>query len=444
MQLKGVSMNHKVNKELIEFITNSPTAFHTITNIKEQLEADGFTELAESRSWKPERGCGYYVTRNDSSLIAFRLPDKPFTGFQITASHSDSPAFKIKEVPEIEGDKKYTRLNVEGYGGMLCAPWLDRPLSAAGRVVIRNGNSIQTKLVNLDQDLLMIPNLAIHMNRKVNEGYTYNIQKDMLPLIGSDAGKDKFMQLIAQNAGVEESDIVGKDLFLYNRAKGCIWGADKEFISAPRLDDLQCAFGTLKGFLAAKSPGNAAVYCVFDNEEVGSGTKQGAASTFLKDVLKRICSCIGCNDEDYHRFLAGSFMVSADNAHAVHPNFADKSDTANRVYMNNGIVLKHSANQKYTTDAVSGGILREICKIADVPVQSFVNRSDIPGGSTLGNIANTQTSVNTVDIGLAQLAMHSPYETAGARDTKYLIKATQAFYSTVINCSTTGNYILTN
>jgi len=435
-------MQNNINDELITFLAKSPSAFHAIANIKEVLNASGFTQLSENRSWHLERGLNYYITRNDSSLIAFRIPEAAFTGFQICAGHSDSPAFKIKEVPEIEGDKKYTRLNVEGYGGMLCAPWMDRPLSVAGRVVLKDQASIQTKLVNLDQDLLLIPNLAIHMNRKVNDGYTYNIQKDMLPLAGSAAVKDKFMKLVAENAGASETDIIGKDLFLYNRTKGCIWGADQEYISAPRLDDLQCAYAALRGFLAADTPGNTAIYCIFDNEEIGSGTKQGAASTFLKDTLKRICTCTGGCDEDYHRYLADSFMVSADNAHAVHPNSPDKSDSANRVYMNEGIAIKHSANQKYTTDAVSSGIFKAICQRAEVPVQSFVNRSDLPGGSTLGNIANTQTAMNTVDIGLAQLAMHSPYETAGAKDTGYLIKALKTFYTTAIRCGENGSYIL--
>ena len=437
-------MYNNINEELIAFLAQSPSVFHAITNVRKLLEKAGFTELLESQVWNPKRGSGYYVTRNDSSLIAFRIPEHDFTGFQITASHSDSPSFKVKEVPEIEGDKKYTQLNVEGYGGMLCAPWMDRPLSAASRVVVKEQNLITTKLVDLDLDLLMIPNLAIHMNRKVNEGYTYNIQKDMLPLAGSADAKGRFMKLVAEKAGADEKDIVGKDLFLYNRARGCIWGADQEFISGPRLDDLQCAFATLKGFLAAETISNAAVYCIFDNEEVGSGTKQGAASTFLKDTLKRICSCSGGSDEDYHRYLAGSFMISADNAHAVHPNAPDKSDSANRVYMNEGIVIKHSANQKYTTDAISGGIFKAICQKADIPVQSFVNRSDIAGGSTLGNIANTQASVNTVDIGLAQLAMHSPYETAGAKDTAYLCRAAKTFYAAAIRCGETGSYILTN
>lgn len=432
-------MQNKINQELITFLTGSPTAFHAVANIKNLLKANGFKELQESENWQLESGSAYYVTRNDSSVIAFRLPESSFTGFQITASHSDSPAFKLKEIPELEGDKKYTRLNVEGYGGMLCAPWMDRPLSVAGRIVVKDQDRVKKQLVNLDQDLLLIPNLAIHMNHKVNDGYTYNIQKDMLPLIGSAAAKDKLLKLIAESAGVAENNIVGKDLFLYERTRGCIWGIDQEFISGPRLDDLQCAFATLLGFLAAETIGNAAVYCVFDNEEVGSGTKQGAASTFLKDVLKRICAG---TSKDYYRQLAGSFMISADNAHAVHPNSPDKSDTANRVYMNEGIVIKHSANQKYTTDAVSGGIFKAICEKAEVPVQSFVNRSDLAGGSTLGNIASTQTSVNTVDIGLAQLAMHSPYETAGARDTGYLIKAAEAFYTTTIRCDQSGGYIL--
>ncbi|MEG0378272.1 MAG: M18 family aminopeptidase [Eubacterium sp.] len=433
-------MNNRINEELLLFLEKSPTAFHAVKNIKDRLEAGGFEALEEGRSWLIEPGKGYYVSRNDSAVISFRIPKEAFTGFQIMTSHSDSPSFKIKENPEMDVEGKYTKLNVEGYGGMLCAPWFDRPLSVAGRIVVQEDRRVFTHLVDLDKDILMIPNVAIHMNRKINDGYSYNIQTDMLPLIGDGAAKGALVKLVSEAAEVDEKNIVGTDLFVYNHAKGCIWGVDDAFISSARLDDLQCAFSTLKGFLAAENPKNVTVHCVFDNEEVGSGTKQGAASTFLKDTLTRICAAAGKSDEDYFKLLAGSFMVSADNGHAVHPNFPEKTDPTNRVYMNEGIVIKHNANQKYTTDAVSNGIFKTICSKAEIPYQNFVNRSDIMGGSTLGNIANTQTPMNTVDVGLAQLAMHSPYETAGAKDTAYLIRAAEVFFKTAVLCEGKSSY----
>lgn len=343
-------------------------------------------------------------------------------------SHTDSPSFKIKENPELDADKKYTKLNVEKYGGMLCAPWFDRPLSLAGRVLVQTDEGIRQVLVNADRDLLMIPNLAIHMNREANDGFAYNVQTDLCPVIGDETAKGSFYELIAGLAGVGPEQILGTDLFLYNRQRGTFWGVNREYIASPKLDDLQCLFASLQGFLAAKRVKNIAVFCAFDNEETGSVSRQGAASTFLADTLQRINSGLGKTPEDYRRLLAGSFMISADNAHAVHPNHQEKADPVNRPQMNRGIVLKFNANQKYTTDGVSAAVFRSLCQRADVPCQSFTNRSDMAGGSTLGNISNTQVSVRCVDIGLAQLAMHSPYEMAGAKDTAYLKRVAELFY----------------
>lgn len=416
-------MYQETAKELIQFIENSPTCFHAVASMKEMLEKEGYTELKEADKWEIKKGGNYYVTRNDSSLIAFSVPEGEAKGFRIMASHSDSPCFKIKENPEMTADNKYVKLNVERYGGMICAPWFDRPLSVAGRVIVKEDGKLVTKLVDVDRDLLMIPNLAIHMNREVNDGYKYNAQKDLLPLFGDIAAKDTFMKTIAEAADVKEENILGHDLFLYNREKGSVWGANEEYVSIGRLDDLQCAFSSLKGFLAGEKKEYIAVHCVLDNEEVGSGTKQGAASTFLYDVLVRANQALGQDYEDYLRYLANSFMVSADNAHAVHPNYTEKADPVNRPYLNEGIVIKHSANQKYCTDGVSAAMFKDLCNEAEVPFQTFTNRSDILGGSTLGNISNTKVALNAVDIGLPQLAMHSPYETVGVKDTEYLIKA---------------------
>ena len=421
-------MYRETAEELLAFIRKSPTCFHAVAAMKEILEAEGYGELREEDRWNLEKGGKYYVTRNDSALIAFAIPEEEAKGYRIMASHSDSPTFKIKENPEMEAEGRYVKLNVERYGGMICAPWFDRPLSVAGRVVVKEGEEIVSKLVDVDRDLLMIPNLAIHMNREVNDGYKFNAQKDMLPLYGMSSAKGTFLQTVAEAAGVKEEEILGHDLFLYNRQEGTVWGAEEAFVSSARLDDLQCAFSSLKGFLAGKKEKYIAVHCVLDNEEVGSGTKQGAASTFLRDVLVRINSGLGQDQEDYLRRLAGSFMVSADNAHAVHPNYGEKADPVNRPCMNEGIVIKHSANQKYCTDGVSAAVFKDLCKRAGVPFQTFTNRSDILGGSTLGNISTTQVAVNAVDIGLAQLAMHSPYETAGVKDTAYLIKAAEMLF----------------
>lgn len=422
-------MYYETAEKLLEFLKKSPSAFQAEDVMKKRFLAEGFTELNEQDRWNLEKGGRYFVTRNGSALIAFSVPEKDVWKFHITASHSDSPSFKIKENPEMKAGDAYIKLNVEKYGGMLMAPWFDRPLSVAGRIVVRENGGIQKKLVNLDQDLLMIPSLAIHMNREVNEGYKYNAQKDMLPLFGSAKDEGTFWKMVAEEVQVKEEDILGHDLFLYNRMPGTIWGAGKEFISAGRLDDLQCAFASMEGFLAGKREDSIAVHCMLDNEEVGSSTKQGAASTFLRDTLMRINSGLGRDYEDYLRTLAGSFMISADNAHAVHPNYGEKADPVNHPVLNGGIVIKYNANQKYCTDAVSGAFFKDLCSRAEVPYQTYVNRSDIPGGSTLGNISNTQAAVNTVDIGLPQLAMHSPYETAGVKDTWYLTRVLEEFYS---------------
>lgn len=437
-------MNHQeVNKKLLHFLDHSPNAFYAVANMQKELEDAGFTRLYEGCPWTLSEGHGYYVTRNDSAIIAFRIPEGEYKGFQIMASHCDSPVFKIKTNAEIVVDNSYVKLNVEKYGGMLCAPWLDRPLSVAGRVIVQTEEGIATKLVNVDRDLLIIPNVAIHMNRQVNDGYAFNAQVDMLPLFCEQGEeKDQFMQLIADEAAVQVEDILDTDLFLYDRMKGTTLGLHGEFIASGRLDDLQCAFASLKGFLAAELKQSIAVHCVYDNEEVGSGTKQGAASTFLKDTLQRISRAMGRSEEQYLMSIASSFMVSADNAHAVHPNHAEKADPTNRPYMNRGIVIKYSANQKYTTDGVSGAVMRAICKKAGVPCQTFTNRSDMLGGSTLGNISQAQVALNTVDIGLPQLAMHSPYETAGARDTAYLIEAARVLFSSSFEGNGDGNYRL--
>jgi len=401
-------MYKKTAKKLLKFIEKSPTAFQAVMEMTKRLDKEGFEELKEEDHWKLKKGGNYYVTRNHSAIIAFSIPEKPVWKFHIMASHSDSPSLKIKENPEIEVENAYIKLNVERYGGMILSPWFDRPLSVAGRLIVRQDGKIREKMVTVDRDLLVIPNLAIHMNREVNEGYKYNVQKDMLPLFSDKEGKGRFMEIVAEAADVKTEDILGHDLFL---------------------DDLQCAFSSLEGFLQGERKESIAVHCVLDNEEVGSSTRQGAASTFLKDTLMRINMGLGRTQEEYYMALADSFMISADNAHALHPNHTDKTDPVNRPVLNEGIVIKYNANQKYCTDGVSAAIFKDICHRAKVPYQTFVNRSDMAGGSTLGNISNTQVPMKTVDIGLAQLAMHSVYETTGAKDTESLIKAASVLFA---------------
>lgn len=414
---------------MLEFIEKSPSSYHAVENVQKALEGAGYVPLLENSKWALSPGGKYYVARNGSSLIAFSIPEMEPAGFHMIASHSDSPCFKIKEEPEMKVEDRYVKLNVEKYGGMILSTWLDRPLSVAGRVVAADGQgNTVIKNVDVDQDLFVIPNVAIHMNRDMNKGVEYNVQTDMLPLYG-EAGQDgAFQEMIAKAAGMESGDILGSDLFLYNREKGRVFGAKGEFLCAPRLDDLECVYASLQAMLCAVPERYINLMIVFDNEEVGSTTRQGAASTFLQDTLKRICLAMGGGENDYHRLLADSFMISADNAHAVHPNHPEKADPTNRPYLNGGIVIKYHGSQKYTTDAVSAAVMKEICKRAEVPWQTYANRSDIAGGSTLGNLSAAQVPVRTADIGLPQLAMHSAYETAGARDVEYMIRAMECFY----------------
>lgn len=417
-----------INEKLFEFIKSSPSCFHAVKNIAERLENLGAKRLSENKKWEIKRGETCFVTRNNSSLIAVRIPDEIDGGFMVTAAHSDSPTFKIKDKPELEGGN-YIRINTERYGGMILDSWFDRPLSIAGRLLIRTSEGIKSKLVSTEP-LLLIPHVAIHMQNP-NNGLAYNPAVDLVPLYGGAENKGGFMKEIAEIAGVNPDEIIGHDLYLVNCQKPMIWGAHGEFISSPKLDDLQCAFSAAQAFESAVSENTGksiSVLFIADNEEVGSGTKQGAASTFLYDVLSRISKALGFDDEEFSCMVARSMLLSADNAHAVHPNHPELADPTHRPLLNGGIVMKYNAAQHYTTDGVSAAIFREICRNADVPLQIFCNRSDMKGGSTLGNISNTQVSMNAVDIGIAQLAMHSSYETAGALDTERMINAMREFY----------------
>lgn len=427
-----------VNQALFSFIKSAPTAFHATATVAALLREKGFSELRENTAFDIRRGGRYFVTRNGSSLIAFCIPSEGFSGFMIGAAHGDSPAFKLRETPTL-ADGTYLRLSTEKYGGMILSTWMDRPLSVAGRVTLKSNNEILVKNLDLGEPFLIIPNLAIHMSRSAGENSALNPAVDLIPLAGTKNGAASIESRICTALGVESSEILATDLFLYNPADGMQIG---DLITAPRLDDLQAAFGVLQGFLEAKQSTSCPVFALFDNEEVGSTTKQGAASTFLADTLTRVCDALGMAACDYRRALAGSMMVSADNAHAKHPNHPEYADKIDAPVPNGGIVIKQNANQRYTTDAVSAALFRMICQKAQVPTQSYSNRPDIPGGSTLGNIANTQVSLNTVDVGLAQLAMHSSYETAGAADTAYLIRAMQVFFESAIEMTADGYRLL--
>ena len=421
-------MDNRTNA-LCDFLDASHSLYHAQNYLVETLKAAGYTQLKEQDRWELVPGGKYYLTRGGSAVMAFRIPEAP-KGFLMSASHSDRPCFKVKENFEMAG--AYTRMAVERYGGQLLFTWLDRPLSIAGRVAVETEEGIQTRLVDVDQDLLMIPNVAIHMNRQVNDGYKWNPAVDMLPLIGGKEAAGKLEKLLEEKAG---GKILGHDLFLYIRQKASVWGIEEEYISSAAIDDLECAWGCTQGFLKAKDSESVPVLCVFDSEEVGSGSVQGAASMLLPDVLRRICEAM---DWDMDRMLANSFMVSADNGHAIHPNHPEMADPTNAPTMGGGVVLKHNANLSYCTDGVSAAIFRKACAKANVPVQTYYNRADIPGGSTLGRISLGKISVPTADIGLAQLAMHSCFETASVADAIYLEEAMESYYSMTLEASENG------
>ncbi len=413
----------------MDFIEKSPTCYHAAAALKAALKEQGFQELEETAHWSLDGGKGYFATRNDSSLIAFRIPEHLSQGFHIVASHCDSPSFKIKESPEMTVENHYVKLNTERYGGMILYSWMDRALSVAGRVVVRGEAGLETRLVNLEDSTMVIPSVAIHMNRDANKGMEFNPQVDMLPLYGDRAeGGKTLLERAAEAVGVEQEDILGHDLFLYVKDKGRFYGENDAFVLSPRLDDLQCVYASSKAFMETGPEQYITVCAVFDNEEVGSSTRQGADSTFLEDTLWRIGEGLGWNRSEFLRRIAGSFLISADNAHGVHPNHPEKADPTNRPYLNQGIVIKFHGSQKYATDAVSGAKMKMICEEAEVPWQTYANRSDILGGSTLGNISTAHVSVASVDIGLPQLAMHSAVETAGVKDTKYAVEAFRVFF----------------
>ena len=423
--------------KLLDFINNSPTAFHAVANMRENLLRNGYEELFESDEWHIERGGRYFVIRNMSSVIAFEVPKGDYIGLVVCAMHTDSPAFKIKSNPELPPVDGIIRLNIEGYGGMLRETWFDRPLSVAGRIAVSEGSVIREMLVDAGRDMLIIPSLAIHMGKPRTDD-KINIQTEMLPVFRGDGAQTELIGIIAASAGVTAESIKGCDIQLYNRERCTILGAENEFIAGSRIDNLENVYLSFSAFIKSGETEMLKICAAFDNEETGSLTRQGAESTFISDVTERINHALGISRAEYLKRLASSLMLSIDNAHAAHPNYPQKADASNRPRLNGGVVLKFNASGRYTTDAVSAATVRLLAERANVPVQEYHNRSDIAGGSTLGNLMNRHLSVHSADIGLAQLAMHSAYETAGALDAEYMESFLSGFYSSEIRAIQDG------
>jgi aspartyl aminopeptidase len=424
-------------QNLIDFIYDSPSPYHVIENSKNKLTEQGFSELKLTDKWSIKKGGKYFVTQNNTSLFAFTIGKQNIeeTGFKIVAAHSDSPSFKIKPSPEISVENKYIKFNTEVYGGPILSTWFDRPLSLAGRVSVKSNNPLKptTHLLNIKSPLLIIPNLPIHFNRKVNEGVALNKQVDMLPVtavITEELNKENLLnEKISEELTIPVSAILEVDLNLYDFSKGTIMGLNNEFICSGKLDDLAMVHAGLSAFSEANSENSTNVLAIFDNEEVGSRSKQGAGSPVLKDILRRIVAVQHKNEEDFQRAIYNSFMVSADMAHALHPNHPEKHDPVTRPVMNSGPVIKIEGNQKYTTDSDSSAVFEMLCKKANVPYQKFVNRADMQGGGTLGNVSAGQLALRSVDVGSAMWAMHSIKETAGVDDHTFMTDVLKEFYN---------------
>ena len=416
------------------YLDQAHSPYHAVAGVAQALEQAGYTCLQERNAWELIPGGKYYLTRGGSAVVAFRIPEFDPKGFLMAAAHTDRPSFKLKENGELTG--KYTRLATEKYGGMIMSTWMDRPLSVAGRVMVETQEGIESRLVDIDQDLLVIPSVAIHLNRKVNEGYEWNPAVDTLPLLGGENAAGKLNALLEQAAG---GKILGGDLYLYLRQDSRVCGLEQEYICGQGLDDLMCSWCCTQGFMDSRTGGSVPVLCLFDSEEVGSSSVQGACSDLLQSVLSRICAACGWQLE---QMLRQSFMISADNAHALHPNHPELFDSTNAPLVNGGVVLKFNANLRYATDGVAAALLRKLCEKADVPAQTYYNRADLPGGSTLGSLSLAQVAVPTADIGLAQLAMHSAWETAGARDVEHLAKLMQTYFGSTLTCPTEGTYTI--
>lgn len=423
-------------KDLIDFIHASPSAFHAAKNVEEALVDEGFKRINPEDKWDFKKEGKYYTSKNNSAIIAFVIGKGEIEeeGFKLIGAHTDAPTFRIKADPEMTVEGKYLKLNTEVYGGPILNTWFDRPLSIAGRINLKTKNLLKPKelLIDMEKPITIIPNLAIHMNRKVNEGIKLNPQINTLPLlsnISDEFEKDNFLvKLIAKKMGIKVEDILDFELFLYEVEKGSLVGLNEEFISVGKLDDLAMVHAGLHGLIDSKVANATNVLVCFDNEEVGSGTKQGAASPMLRSVLERIVLAMSKDKEDYYRALSNSFLISADQAHGLHPNYTEKQDPTSRPVVNGGPAIKTAANQAYTTDSFSSSVYEGICKSIGIPVQKFVNRSDERGGSTIGPISSSQLDISSVDIGNPILGMHSIRELGGVLDHYYTYKSFKEFY----------------
>lgn len=429
-------MKKKFAKDFIEFVNSSPSSYHVTKNCSDILEKKGFARLEPSEEWKLELGGKYYIKRTNSTIMAFTVGKKVNidSGFKIAGSHTDSPCFRIKPNPETTVEN-IVRLNTEVYGGPILSTWFDRPLSIAGRVVIKSKNPFKPKTitVNIDRPLMTIPNLAIHQNRNVNQGVEIDKQNDVLPIIGlvnESFEKESFLiNLIAKECKIKKSDILDFDLFLYDYEKGTLLGVDNEMVSVPKIDNLASVYSGIIGLTEAKKNSDKInVFIGFDNEEIGSSTKQGADSNYLSNYLERIYSVLGIGREGFLRGLSNSFLVSADGAHAVHPAFIGKMDITNKPRLNEGVVMKISANQRYTSDGYSISVIKQILKDEDVKIQYFVNNSKEVGGSTIGPISSTHLDIDSVDLGIPMLAMHSARELCGVDDLYDLKELIRLFF----------------
>lgn len=428
-------MKKQFAENLIDYIYDSPTAFNAVETSKDLLLKNGFNELKMNEKWKLKVGGKYFITKNSSSLTAFVInSDNMQDGFRIIGSHSDSPTFRIKPNAEMTVENSYLKLNTEGYGGAILSTWFDRPLAIAGRVVLKSENVLcpREEIININRPVCIIPNIAIHMNRSINDGYKFNKQKDTLPLVGlinDTLEKDDFLlNEISRELNVDKKEILDFDLYLYEYEKGNIIGPSEEFISSSRLDNLSMAHASLHGLIDSKGKNGINIASIFDNEEVGSSTKQGADSNMLLNLLERICISLGKDREEFFSAIYSSFMISADLAHALHPNLVEKHDPTNKPIMGGGPVIKISANQAYTSDAFSSGVYKNICEKCGVKYQQFVNKSDERGGSTIGPISSTHLDINSVDIGSPILSMHSVRELGSVEDHFNIYKTFVEFY----------------
>ena len=428
---------NKYIESLLQFMDSGVCNFLAVDTIKQMLSENGFSEKRIEQPLQCRPGDKFFVTKNSSAIFAIKIGSRPIneTGFKIITAHSDSPCFRIKPNPEMRSGDHIVRLNTEVYGGPILYTWFDRPLSLAGRVILRGESALKpvTRLLKIDEPILMIPHLAIHFNRSVNEGNALSKQKYMLPILtrisDSLSANGLLINYIAKSLGVDSYDILDFDLFLYNTQPATLTGLNKEFVMSGRLDDLSMAHAAITAIIEATDDEATCISAIFDNEETGSGTKQGAHSPVLSNLLRRVAECQGANYDEFCQAVGRSFMISADNAHAFHPNYAEKYDPTNHPSLGGGPVIKINANCKYMTDAHSAAIFKSLCDEAGVPCQYFVNHSDVAGGSTLGNIFTGQLDIEGVDVGNPLLAMHSACETGSTEDHINMIRAFKQFFA---------------